>query len=207
MDYAEFVHYAFVVKDKKNENYMILGECGLLKAVRAAGCLLEPEPGDLVLAAVSVNSAYITSVLERKAADKNARLKLPGRTTISAENELILYADDLHAAGVRCASIHAADLSVVTIKGRAQFDKFTLTGRQLNAKLARLKSLVGSIDATADRMLQRLTRSYRRIRDFEDSRIGRWRCVVQELFSVHARDSHLISDKRTKIDAEKISLG
>ena len=204
-EYLEFRHYAFVVKNKNDDNYLILGDPGLLKAVRAAGCLLEPRPGDLVLAAVSADAAFITTVLTQ-GAENEALLKLPARTTISAAGELKFDSDHLRASSAK-ASLQAADLTVDAIKGRARFEKFTLTGRDLVAKLARLKSMAGSIESTADRMVQRLSKSYRRISDFEDNRIGRWSCRIQELFSLRARDSHLISEKKTKIDAEKISLG
>ena len=202
----EFSHYAFVVKNKRDDNYLILGDPGLLKAVRAAGCLLEPRPGDLVLAAVSADSVYITTVLTRSAVEDEALVKLPERTTVSATSELKIHSDILQAASVN-ASIHTCDLAVDAVRGQARFEKFSLIGRDLVARLARLKNTVGSIESKADRMVQRLSRSYRLISDFEDNRIGRWSCRIQELFSVRARDSHLISEKKTKIDAEKISLG
>lgn len=208
IDPAEFVHHAFMVKSKKEGHYMILGNIGLVKAARAAGCLLEPQPGDLVLAAVSTGSgAYITTVLERGAASEEARLGLPAKTVVEAEQELTLRAHELSAVGRESASLEAPACSVTTVVGQARFERFSMIGIQVKAKLAELKSVIGSIDTTADRMVQRLSRSYRRIRDFEDNRIGRWRCLVDELFSVRSKESSLTAEKQVKIDADKISLG
>jgi hypothetical protein len=75
---------------------MVATPAGLLRATRAAGCLLAPAAGDRVLLALTPDNAWVLAVLERGEGGA-ATLELPPRTTIDARETLILTAGDLRA--------------------------------------------------------------------------------------------------------------
>ena len=67
---------------------------GIVRAERAAGCLLKPRCGDTVLTAfLSGGEAWVTCVLTRAEAETEAELALPDRTALRAR-ELSIEAEE-----------------------------------------------------------------------------------------------------------------
>jgi hypothetical protein len=57
---------------------------GMVRAERAAGCLLRPQAGDRVLVAFTGENAWVLSVLERAHPEDAATLELPEKSTLAA---------------------------------------------------------------------------------------------------------------------------
>jgi len=83
---------------------LVAGPFGLIRAQRAAGCLLEPKAGDTVALFLTAQEAWIISVLARTPGE--GELVLPARTAvrarelqISAESEVALQAPSVRIAG------------------------------------------------------------------------------------------------------------
>ena len=83
---------------------LVAGPFGLVRAQRAAGCLLEPKTGDTVALFLTDQEAWIISVLARTPGE--GELVLPARTAvrarelqISAESEVALQAPSVRIAG------------------------------------------------------------------------------------------------------------
>jgi len=64
-----------------------------------------------------------------------------------------------------------------------------------------------AIETVCERFVARLERSYRLIRDFEETRSGRMRTIVTGLFHLAAGNANVQAEKRLKMNAEKIHLG
>ena len=76
---------------------LVAGPFGLLRAQRAAGCLLEPRAGDKVALFLTAQEAWVISVLSRTADE--GELALPARTAVRAAGSLSLQAPSLHLQG------------------------------------------------------------------------------------------------------------
>lgn len=70
-----------------------------------------------------------------------------------------------------------------------------------------LKLSSRNMDTLADRWIQKVKRSYRTVEEFEESKIGRLRCLVKGMFFVKSEKTTLLSEKAVKIDGDKILLG
>ena len=64
-----------------------------------------------------------------------------------------------------------------------------------------------NINTFADRMLHKVNRLYRDIKEFEESNIGRLRCLVKGMFHLKAKDTILTAEERLKMDSERIQIG
>lgn len=107
---------------------LVAGPFGLVRAQRAAGCLLDPRAGDTVALFLTSQEAWILSVLSRSAGDEG-ELVLPARTAvrarelaISAESGLALQAPSVRVEGG--VLVQAAE-SVRTIASKI-FEKASL---------------------------------------------------------------------------------
>ncbi|GHU17226.1 hypothetical protein FACS189475_00710 [Betaproteobacteria bacterium] len=67
------------------DKLVVAGQFGLVRATRAAGCLLTPEAGDRVLLAFTGEEAWVLSVLSRAADAKTGTLTLPAHTVMQAK--------------------------------------------------------------------------------------------------------------------------
>ena len=85
---------------------------GIVRAERAAGCLLKPRCGDTVLTAfLSGGEAWVTCVLTRAEAETEAELALPDRTALRAR-ELSIEAEEGPAVAARHISMEGTILSL-----------------------------------------------------------------------------------------------
>ncbi|MDR0439609.1 MAG: DUF3540 domain-containing protein [Candidatus Accumulibacter sp.] len=64
--------------------YLVASPLGMVRAERAAGCLLRPQAGDRVLVAFTGGNAWVLSVLERSHPEDAATLELPEKSTLAA---------------------------------------------------------------------------------------------------------------------------
>jgi hypothetical protein len=55
--------------------------------------------------------------------------------------------------------------------------------------------------------MERVKRHYRRVEEFEDSRIGRITMWVNDLFSVKSKSTAIKSKDRVEVSADRILLG
>ena len=116
-----------VVRAREGDALLVAGPFGLVRARRADGCLLQPEPRDAVLLALlDDGDAWVLSVLRRADACASGELRLPARTRLHT-GELSLSADDLRLSG-RVVSVRAG---LLTLGGRLLLQGFAAV-RTLN---------------------------------------------------------------------------
>lgn len=198
---GEMTLLAGEVKFRRDDHYVVLLAHGLSKAQRAAGCLLEPEAGDEVLTVASAaGSVFILSVLTRSRSQAEAMISAPGAA-------MTLGGDCVRIRTGKELSISTPELSLESGTGQVKLDVCTIRGGLLENRFEKITTIAKAVETVCERLVERIDRSYRRIRDFEETRVGRVRMVVEGLFQLAAKNAHMKAEKRLKMDAEKIHLG
>jgi len=198
---GEMTMIAGEVKFRSVDHYIVLLAHGAFRARRAAGCLLEPEVGDMVLTAASEEGkVFILSVLTRGPNQSEARVSTPG-------GAITLGGDYVTLRPAKELSIAAPAFTLEAETGQGKIDNCMIRGGLLESRFEKIATIAGAIETVCERLVERLDRSYRRIRDFEETRIGRVRMVVEGLFQLTAKNANMKAEKRLKMDAEKIHLG
>jgi len=179
-------------------------------ARRALSCLVDPRPGDLVLAALDGPAAYILAVLERPEAagqvtdlvvEGPARLRVDrGSLTLQAEDDLNL------AAGRELAAV-SDRVSVRAQRGLARITKCAFVGRLLRSQVGRVQSVALEIDQVCRRLTQRLEESYRYVREHDETQAGSSRLLVEDLHTVHSKNTLVMAEEHVTINGQQINLG
>lgn len=163
-----------------------------ITARRAYSCLVEPEPGDVVLVARRPGAAHVLAVLERPGAAA-LHLALPAGSRITAEDGRL--------------DLAAGTLVVQAKQGEVAVGELALTGTKVEARFGKVQLLADAIESIAQRVIGRFRRSYRLIEETEQVRAR----DIDQRASGHL---HLKGDVATiqagavvKVDGHQIHLG
>ncbi len=196
------------IKAQEAERYLVETEFGVMPAERTADCLLVPETGDRVLLVWDgPDEVFIMSVLKRGAPDSPAMLDVRGDATLQSSGHLNLAAEDVNIGGVEGVSVMTKRFDLSSLEAEARFDRFLFQGDLVSGRVRTLKTMAVRLETTAERIMERCRRYYRRVDDFEDVRAGRIRLWVRDLFAVKSKSTAIKSEDRIKLDADKILLG
>jgi hypothetical protein len=176
---------------------------------RAASCLIEPEPGDLVLVAGDGREhVYILAVLER-AGDGPARLSVEGDLAIqvrrghfsvsSSHGIDLVTATDVKIAG--------SGLDVRAERGRVFLAELSYIGGKILAQAERVKLLAGIFDSVLERFAQKVKRSYRVVEEMDHLRSGQISYRAEKNMDLRARNALLTAEELVKLDGDQIHLG
>lgn len=157
----------------------VAGPFGLVRARRAAGCLLMPRQGDTVLLFLpdggGDDPAYVLSVLERP--EDSGELALPADTTLTA----------------RSLAIRA--------------DALSMSGRVLTQAFAAVRSLAGSVLERAARRLGLYGRQIDRVSDVRETTAGRIRVAAEDGLRMRARNADIRARNSVALDGEHVKIG
>jgi hypothetical protein len=196
------------VIEKLPDHYHVDTETGVLKAEKADGCLLSPEPGDRVLLAIGQDGeAYILNVLKRSAKDSPASICLGNSATIQVPGELNVLAEKTEFASTKEISLKTGRFNLSCLKGRTRFGEFLFSGGKVSGHVESIKTAARHLETVADRVMERVKRHYRRVEELEDSRIGRVTMWVNDLFSIKSKSTAIKSKDRVEVNADRILLG
>lgn len=174
------------VKLIENRSYWVEATQGLHQAIKAVSCVIEPQAGDTVLLFEDSESRYyILSVLTREAQSPAEMIFEEGLSIKTPDKDLRIDAQQ----------------AVIKV------ERATIVGSSLSSRWNVVKTTARSIEASADRWIQKLVRSYRTVEEFEECKIGRLRYLVRGFFSLKSRKSSINSEETVKIDGSKIMLG
>ncbi len=177
--------------DQDNYFSLTLENGSPLRAKRAAGCLLLPEAGDLVLAFVAGNgSGYILNVLEKSNPDST--LSLPGKVALEAEQGLALNSPEISLRGV---------------SGSAQFVDFGLSAHRVETRAHKATLFLDSLRTTVRSAIQNIRDSLRRVSNLETVEARRIRTRVDESYHLKAGKAKVLADEDVSIDGKQIHLG
>jgi hypothetical protein len=158
-----------------------------------------PE-GDLRLAAPSGRV-----VLEGQdvciAAERDVSVKAPRRIELgtAADTSLLLEGDK--------AKLRANEVSVTTPKVRIAAGEAEVLAREIRTTAERIATQVTRYELQATRIVEKAKDTFRDVTDLAQTRVGRARMIVKELFTLRARRSVIASERETKIDGSKVLLG
>ncbi len=181
----------------------------VLQARRAESCLLAPEPGDEVLAALMDSGrAYVTAVLERSG-DGERRLELDGDAALSAPGGRLRVSArdgvDLRTPGE--INLTAAGLNLTAAVGRVMVDNATLAGKVARAVWDQVSLRAGMADSAVDRMLGRFKLRATTVEGLDRQRAG---TLQQEVDGVHTNQSEYSvtrARKDVRVDGRQIIMG
>jgi len=195
-----------------DKGVQVLTEAGRhIIARRAASCLLDPEPGDVVLAYLggqSVRSgqagqdgrggpgwqggqrAYVLSVLEK--AEPSSTLSFPGDVSLKSPGR---------------ASLSGRELDMSAVSGSLSFVDLSVASSSLRMRLNKAVCLARSVETTVGSLVQRLTRSFRQVAETETLRAGAVRQFITDRFFQRSGNATILADGKVKVDADKIELG
>jgi hypothetical protein len=180
-----------------------------VRARKAAGCLLAPEIGDQVLISVDrFGRSYVLAVLERSDGIEN-RLCLSGPTRLEvARGDLTLTADQgLGLISPARIALASAELSVHAAHAEIGVEETNMTGGSLNATIARIRTVAGSMDSFVKQMVQRMSSCFRYVREHDETQAASARQLVEGTLTVQTGNSVHLAEGHVKIDAEQIHLG
>ncbi len=178
------------VQSVDGDELVVAGPLGLVRARRAAGCLLAPERGDKVLVFLAPDDCHVLSVLE-KHGDQGALL-LPEHTEVAAARTLSLRADSLHLASGTC-TVRASLVE--------------LTGSLLRQTFASVQTRAGRLVHQAGRHFAFFDRLFTRVRDVQETEAGRVRLRAEESLRVRARNTDVRSEDSVLVDGRTIKIG
>lgn len=191
------------------------GDCAVeiegptLAARRAAGCLLAPEPDDLVLLSASGGAIYVLSVLERAAADRPARLDhASGLSIEAARGDIALRAGGTASLiGGRGAHIAAPDLTITARSAALSAERSFVRSQEATLHADRLTVVAELLKTLVDRSIGSFQSVLRKIAGVDHTQAHTHSVDAQELLSLRGRQGMVSARSDMRIDAERIHIG
>jgi hypothetical protein len=104
-------------------------------------------------------------------------------------------------------TVKTAKVTVESTQARLVSSKIAVIAGHIATTAEEIAQNVGRYELTANRLIERTQSSFRDVKDLAQSRIGRMRTVVSDVYSVYSRRSVLVSKEETSIDGSKVLLG
>lgn len=189
--------------------FVVETEGGEISAKRAASCLLEPAPGDMVLVAIaSADQAYVLAVLEREegapgriSVDGDLDVELRrGRFRVTAEEGVTL-------ASAKDVSVVGSGVNVRAITSEVALQSLSFLSTVVRAEVEKAKLLAGSLDSVLDRLSQRVKRAYRVVEESDHLRATRVDYVAKETMGLHGANTLVTAEELVKLEGEQIHVG
>lgn len=179
-----------------------------MAATKAAGCLLEPEPGDTVLVSEDApGQAFILAVLTR-AGGGPARIARDLDLTLGGtERTVTLAGRELNLGASETLRLTAPEVSALAEAASLRVGTVGVVGATLSMAFETISAMAGSVEETVGRLVSRVRRVYRRVDEFERARVGRLRIDVAEGLDLTAEKARIRAKKNVDIDGKKINLG
>lgn len=193
-----------------DDGRLTLREPGLrYEARRAASCLLEPAPGDTVLATHTADGqAYVLAVLTRPEGapstlrlDSDAQLCAPGgRLEIAARDGV-----DLRTPGTLSMAAAALDMTAAT--GKVAVRSLTVAGETARAGWDRVKLVARQSESVADQVVQQMKTRLCRVASLDLLRAKNLQQKVDDLYALGTGHALIRARKQVKLDGEQIIVG
>ncbi|MHB9030715.1 MAG: DUF3540 domain-containing protein [Candidatus Latescibacterota bacterium] len=175
---------------------------------KAESCLIRPEIGDSVLVyRDSDEDGYILAVLVR-AAESPATIGFERGVSLEAgAGAFAVEAPEIRLEADRRVSLTGGEFSVEAKKGVVAVETLAVRGRTLTAVWEQARTTVRYLDEICERVVQKVSRCYRTVAEFEESRLGRLRMLVGGRFSLRSKQASMIAEETVTIDGKQIHLG
>ena len=184
-------------------------EYGKVFARRAVSCLVEPAVGDRVLVAGELyEDLFVIAVLEqgdvtatRITVDGDLHLGVPnGRfSVVSAQGIDLVSAGDI--------ALTSSEFAVRSDKGQVFFDQLSYVGRKVLAQAGAFKFVGGIFDTIAERISQKVKRSYKVVEEIDQVRSNQIDYRAEKNMSLKGQNALVTADELVKIEGDQIHLG
>ena len=104
-------------------------------------------------------------------------------------------------------SLSAPHVEVTSKSARLATSRATIFARTIATTAEQIAQKVVKYELTAERIVERTQDAFRDASGLAQMRVGRFRAIVKDVFSMNARRTVLLSKDETTIDGEKILLG
>lgn len=204
---ARLHHARLVMRDGRR--YAALTGAGAIWVTPAAGCLLQPEVGDIALVSLAAGQGYILTVLERGAPASAARVEVPGDLQLSLpEGKLSIQAADGVALDAGPAlEVNAAHATVTLDEADLRCQTLRVAGDNAHTHWNTRNDVSVERMEISGRAEVHLGQSVRRVAGHDDVTTGSQRTVVNEDWSVHAATADLKARDRVAVDADSVQIG
>ncbi|MFT3776403.1 MAG: DUF3540 domain-containing protein [Minicystis sp.] len=178
-------------------------------ARRAASCLLDPVPGDVVIiAVVGYDQGYVLAVLEREAGAP-ASIALDGDLDIKLRNGRFGVAaqEGVSLSSGSDVSVVSGTVNVRAVDGSVAVERLSFLGTFLRAEIARAKVFAESFDTVLDRAWQKVKRSYRIVEETDHVRAEQIDYAARKALRMHGENALITAENLAKVEGDQIHLG
>ncbi len=200
---------ASAVLTARNGRHAEIVRNGCISEARIAfGCVVQPEPGDRVLIAVTDGTIWVTSVLER-CSDAPMRLWAEGDVTlVSMQGDIsLLAARSLNLDAGERARVAAAEIDLHAGVARFVLDELVQVGRRASLLVGKIRQVGELVETFAEHVLTRTRRSSRFVEDSDQLRAGDVDHRAEGTLQMRARTMLMTADTVVRVDAEQIHMG
>lgn len=179
-----------------------------MAARRAASCLVEPEPGDLVLVGGDLARCYLLAVLER-AGTAPLRIAGEGDVELLARGGTVRLVGEegVEIATAREVRITAEAIAVKSSRAALFIDELSVVGRSAVAHIGRLRAMGSVLESFVDRVMMRARRSVRLIEESDHTRAGSIDLRADATLQAHGETSIVTASTLVRLDGGQIHLG
>lgn len=180
----------------------------IIQAKKMFSCLVDPEPGDIVLCTQNENGlVYILGIIERPVS-KKMNVTFPCDTQIMTRqgnlNIVSPKAVTIASNQVSCFSqqaIHKSRNAVIS------YDNITASGTELQASFKTVRLISHLINTMASQVIDKFKGYVRCTKENDMVKAGQLTRSAERLYAVDSKHTMMKSRKTTIIDGEKILMG
>jgi hypothetical protein len=190
-------------------HFMVESSWGCRLCIRAAGCLVEPGVGDLVLLAVGEEKCYILTLLER--ADETLPFVVtlhegaaieaaPGRIALQARREVTLQAQGR-------VGITGERFDLTAREGRMVVRNLTMIGDRLESVWQECRETVSSMQTVCLKWVQNLGDSLRRVKNLDETHASHVRTLAAETIHTQGKFVNHTASEIVRVEVREVHLG
>jgi len=104
-------------------------------------------------------------------------------------------------------TVSTSKLKVVARSSRFVAGQATVIARVIATTAERVATNAGEVELQANRVVERARDVFRDVADLAQTRVGRARTIVRDVYALYSRRTVMVSDEETSVDGTKILLG
>lgn len=205
---ADLTQQTALVAACHDHGFSVRTHVGLLRADRAASCLLAPKLGDLVLVATSDSGqSWILAVLRQDAEETAIEVEGDLRIRSRTGQVIVSAREDVRIAAGRTVGVAASGFEVNAATANLVLDSVRYAGRALAAELESLRTVATTVESVVERFSQRVKRSFRQVAEIDSVKANHIDYAAES--TLHLRGDHAIvtAERLVKLDGKQIHVG
>ena len=185
---------------------LVLQANGSIRTARvAAGCLLEPGSGDLVLMSRQGQNCFVLTVLEQAA--QEGRIRYPGALSIDTDQLVLRGRQRVHVVSEDRVQTDAPNMAMTGGSALLQWRRLDVTAEEGVARIHRARLISGVAEIFGKRIFQCARQVIRRVEDVETLHVGQLVQHIRKGITTRAHRVSLTSRKDMQVKGERIHMG